>query len=232
MISEAVAALICSPLFGYILDVSGTRQGPYLAGIVLLFASMVIFTAASSILWYLIARILQGAATAMVTVAGFAIVTDSVDKRHLGQMLGYIGTAMTLGFVSGPVLGGVVYSVGGFYSAFGMAFAIIAIDLTLRLAVIEKKVAEQWVPESNQGVGSFCGEDDSWNHCYGSTQIRARTPKSSRLERSFALFKLLRQTRILIALWAIVVSAIVASAFDAVSLHNNWQRCAIADYCP
>ena len=61
----------------------------------------------------------------MVTVAGLAIVTDSVDRRHLGQMIGYIGTAMTLGFMSGPVLGGIVYSIGGFYSAFGMAFVLI-----------------------------------------------------------------------------------------------------------
>ncbi|KAJ5754404.1 hypothetical protein N7533_003947 [Penicillium manginii] len=184
LISEAVAALICSPIFGYLLDVSGTRQGPYLAGLILLFGSMIIFTASNSILWYTVARILQGGATAMVTVAGFAIVTDAVDKRHLGQMLGYIGTAMTLGFVSGPVLGGVVYSIGGFYAAFGMAFAIIALDLVLRLAVIEKKVAERWVSSPDNGVVSR--RDHDHNH-----------------------------QSVLIALWAVIVSAIVASAFDA-----------------
>jgi MFS family permease len=216
LISEAVAALICSPIFGYLLDVSGTRQGPYLAGLILLFGSMIIFTASNSILWYTVARILQGGATAMVTVAGFAIVTDAVDKRHLGQMLGYIGTAMTLGFVSGPVLGGVVYSIGGFYAAFGMAFAIIALDLVLRLAVIEKKVAERWVSSPDNGVVSR--RDHDHNHqSYGSAPPMPRWPKASRKEGSLALFKLLRQPRVLIALWAVIVSAIVASAFDAVS---------------
>ncbi|KAJ5980884.1 hypothetical protein N7481_008182 [Penicillium waksmanii] len=215
LISEAVTALICSPIFGYVLDVSGTRQGPYLAGLVLLFASMVIFTASRSVLWYTVARILQGGATAMVTVAGFAIVTDAVDKHHLGQMLGYIGTAMTLGFVSGPVLGGVVYSIGGFYAAFGMAFAIITLDLALRLAVIEKKVAERFVSSSDNGVVSPSRDHDHNNQSYGSAQSTPRGPKPPRPDGSLALFKLLRQPRVLIALWAVIVSAIVASAFDA-----------------
>lgn len=177
---------------------------------------MVLFSISTSVIWYVVARIFQGAATAMVTVAGLAIVTDAVDKRHLGQMIGWIGTAMTLGFMSGPVLGGVVYSIGGFHAAFGMGFALIVLDLGLRLAVIEKRVVESWISSENGIEDSFADEDYP-DHGYGATSSPPLS-KPSRSGGEFALFQLLRRPTILIVLWAVTVSAIVTSALDVVSL--------------
>lgn len=51
----------------------------------------------------------------MVAVAGFAIVTDAAELENLGQTLGYLGAASTLGFMLGPVLGGLVCHAGGYY---------------------------------------------------------------------------------------------------------------------
>lgn len=203
------------------LDTSGTRQGPYVSGLVLLFASMVIFTAAHSIAWYIVARVLQGAATAMVSVAGLSIVTDAVDRGSLGQMFGYIGTAMTLGFMSGPLLGGVVYQVGGFYALFGMAFGIVALDLFLRLAVVEKRIAERWlcVSEGEQPTqeNGYIPEQP----LYGAIGDVGNGAQDAHIaleisKGTFAMGQLLRQPRILISLWAVVVGALVVSAFDAV----------------
>jgi MFS family permease len=179
---------------------------------------MVIFTASHTVTWYIIARVLQGAATAMVSVAGLSIVTDAVDKASLGQMIGYLGTAMTLGLMSGPLLGGLVYEVGGFYAVFGMAFGIIALDFFLRLAVIEKRVAERWLcltdgerPSQENGyipeqppygtMGTITSDSHSATEIYKNT---------------LALGKLLKQPQILVSLWAIIVGALAVSAFDAV----------------
>ncbi|KAJ5443196.1 hypothetical protein N7445_004309 [Penicillium cf. griseofulvum] len=228
LISEAVSALACCPIFGHLLDVSGTRRGPYLSGMVLLFASVVIFTASHTVTWYIIARVLQGAATAMVSVAGLSIVTDAVDKASLGQMIGYLGTAMTLGLTSGPLLGGLVYEAGGFYAVFGMAFGIIALDCSLRLAVIEKRVAERWLcltdGERPSQENGYIPEQPPYgtmrtitSNGYSSTRIYKNT---------FALGKLLKQPRIIISLWAVIVGALVVSAFDAtlpVFVENKFQ---------
>ncbi|OKP12189.1 hypothetical protein PENSUB_2272 [Penicillium subrubescens] len=209
----AGSALIWSPTFGYLVDVSGTRQVPYLFGLTLLFASMTIFTAAHSVPWYMAARALQGAATAMVTVAGLAIVTDAVDKRKLGQMIGYVGTAMTLGFVSGPLLGGIVFEIGGFYAVCGMAFMIITLDLLLRLAVVEKRVAAKWLTETER---AFIAESNNSSELPYGTEVHGNgTIKVIKQDGTFALFNLLKQRRILISLWAIIVSNVVVSAFDA-----------------
>ncbi|KAJ5177173.1 uncharacterized protein N7482_003050 [Penicillium canariense] len=213
LISMAASALVCSPVFGYLVDLSGTRQGPYLFGLILLSASMAIFTVAHSVLWYTIARALQGAATAMVTVTGLAIVTDSVDKRNLGQMIGYIGTAMTLGFVSGPLLGGIVFKTGGFYAVFGMAFGILTLDFFLRLAVVEKQVAARWLNETERPL--MAGSPVGGQAHYETELSRNATVKHPTSKGTFALFKLLGQPRILISLWAVIVSNIIVSAFDA-----------------
>lgn len=220
LISEAMSALTCCPMFGYMLDTSGTRQGPYLSGLVLLFASMVIFTASHSVAWYIVARVLQGAATAMVSVAGLAIVTDAVDRASLGHMFGYIGTAMTLGFMSGPVLGGVAYQIGGFFAVYGVAFGIIALDFFLRLAVVEKRTAERWLrldpgdqPTQENG---WVPEQPPYGAIGGVSNVVQDPDAILEISKgTFALGQLLKQPRILISLWAVIVGALVVSAFDA-----------------
>ncbi|KAJ5775357.1 uncharacterized protein N7511_000368 [Penicillium nucicola] len=214
LVSEAITALVCSPLFGYILETSGTRQGPYISGLVLLFASMVIFMASHSVAWYIVARVLQGAATAMVSVAGLSIVTDTINKASLGQMIGYIGAAMTLGFIAGPLLGGLVFEIGGFYAVFGMAVGIVALDFFLRLAVVEKRVAERWFRIADNERPTEENGYVSEQPPYGT--IRNRTPSFTVVSKgTFALRRLLGQPRILISLWAMIVGALVVSAFDA-----------------
>lgn len=212
LVSEAVSALACSPVFGYVMDRSGTRQGPYLFGLGLLFASMAVLTLARSIIWYIIARVLQGAATAMVAVAGLAIVTDTVDRNYLGHMIGYIGTSMNLGFMTGPMLGGLVYHVGGFYSVFGMAFAIVGLDFLLRLAVIEKRIAQTWLTPASSETAS----EEGWVG-YAPYGVVGRNLNKGVSSQTFAFWKLLRQPRILISLWAVIAGALVISAFDTVS---------------
>lgn len=43
------------------------------------------------------------------------------------------------------MLGGVVYARGGYYAVYYMAFALIVLDIVLRVALVEKKVAMKWV---------------------------------------------------------------------------------------
>ena len=301
LIAEAVAALVACPIFGYALDLTGTRQGLYLLGLILLAGSMAALTAAHSVAWYVVARVLQGAATAMVSVAGLSIITDSVEKKRLGQMLGYMGIGSTLGFMAGPLLGGVVYQEGGFYAVFGMAFGIVGLDLLLRLALVEKKTAARWLssgreqtPEErsqapNEVSSSHSDQqfdEKSLTHKDVSTSTSASTSawalasesasdelkptdetvhdsrdpsasdSESPVEKSnessigreskdlaaetteqgnnppttspqgkegpkgkFAILKLLRQPRIWVIGWAVMVGAIVFSSFDAVCDH-------------
>lgn len=57
-----------------------------------------------------------------------------------------------MGNLAAPVLGGVLYDKTGYPGVFGIAFAVLAIDLIMRLLVIEKKVALRYEKnDPNQG---------------------------------------------------------------------------------
>ncbi|OJJ46684.1 hypothetical protein ASPZODRAFT_2000289 [Penicilliopsis zonata CBS 506.65] len=198
LMAESGVALLCCPIFGYLVDISGTRQPPFLFGLVLLGASMAIFAAARDVSWFVLARLLQGGATAMVTVGGLALLTDSVEAEHLGQTIGYTGSAITLGFLLGPLLGGLIYENLGYTAVFMVAFAVISGDLLLRVLVIEKQVASRWTKPTTT-----------------TEEETATAHGPSRPGDQFALIRLVKQPRILISSWALLVHGIIFAAFDS-----------------
>ena len=216
---EAGIALICCPIFGYLVDVSNRRQSPYLAGLVLLGASMTLLTLAHTVWLFVLARLLQGGATAMVSVAGLALMTDSVEFGNLGQTIGYLGSAITLGFLLGPLLGGLVYNVAGYNAVFGMAFAFIAVDMVMRVFVIEKKVARRWIDSDQPRRDGERGSDRQRSLSGYHSFPEAPTENLSSDEEetaSFAILEIARQPRVLISLWGLMVQGLLYSAFDAV----------------
>ena len=209
---EAAVACLCCPIFGYIVDVSPTRQLPYLLGLILLGASMIILSIARTVGLFIVARLLQGGATAMVAVAGLALLTDSVSFDNLGQVIGYLGSSVALGFLLGPLLGGVLYEKSGYQAVFTMAFAIVGVDLLLRVAVIEKKVARQWLPEDSETSSSSPHARGYNTFGDASEPSDSESPKSKKP----ALFLIIRQPRVMISSWALLVHGLLYSAFDAV----------------
>lgn len=181
---------------------------------------MALCITANTVMWYIYAKVLQGAATAMLTVAGLSMLTDAVDKHQLGQMIGYVSTAMILGFMSGPPMGGMILEFGGYYTLLGIAFGLIALDMLLRLSVIQKKVATRW-----RTLPEYCPyKGHTYTSGYFSCETifnRENPHDNARPSNSLALVKLLQQSRILISLWAVIVSALVTSALDAVSKFHS-----------
>lgn len=202
------------------IDVAPTRKLPYLLGLILLGASMLILGLARTIGFFVIARLLQGSATAMVVVAGLALLTDSVPFENLGQTVGYLGSAVTLGFLLGPLLGGLVYRVAGYQPVFAMAFAIVGMDLVMRFAVIEKRVAKRWIALSQDDA-----DNDNETNNHDSPSVSS-TPQPETTEneapiipkhsRKPTLLLLIQQPRILISSWGLLVHGMIYAAFDAV----------------
>lgn len=149
----------------------------------------------------------------MVIVAGLALITDSVLVDNLGQMIGYLGSAVTLGFLLGQFLGGLIYDAAGYHAVFIVAFSIVALDVVMRFAVIEKKVAQRWIKEEADG-------DEQSPVVDGGYQTIPHDPVAGSTEHQgeFALPLLMKQPRILISSWAFVVQGLLYAAFDAVCL--------------
>jgi MFS family permease len=79
-------------------------------------------------------------------VVGLALLADTVPQEHLTQAMGYVSLGMSLGILIAPLLGGIVFDRGGYNAVFGMAYALIGVDVLLRLLLVEKKIAARWDP--------------------------------------------------------------------------------------
>ena len=97
----------------------------------------------NSIALLVVGRLLQGFSAAIVWSVGCALLVDTVGDS-IGVAMGYVNIAMIMGLLIAPVIGGAVYEAAGYYAVFYIAFAIVVVDIILRLFMIEKKVARQW----------------------------------------------------------------------------------------
>lgn len=145
------ALLVASPFCGWLADRSSSRRMPLLLGLLALAGSTVMLCVGSSIGVLTGARVLQGVSAAVVWVVGLALLVDTVGSAEVGQAMGYVGISMSLAILLAPLLGGVVFAKAGYYAVFAMAFGLIAVDVVLRLVMIEKKIAVRWL-DADVGV--------------------------------------------------------------------------------
>ncbi|MEU2510367.1 MFS transporter, partial [Streptomyces sp. NPDC007863] len=106
--SFALCAAGFTLLFGRVADLFGRRR-LFLVGLAVLGASSLLGGLATTPEVLLIARVLQGLATAAVTPAGLSLLTTSFPEGPLRQKaLGLNGALMSAGFTTGAILGGVL----------------------------------------------------------------------------------------------------------------------------
>ncbi|OTA22994.1 hypothetical protein BTJ68_13992 [Hortaea werneckii EXF-2000] len=139
------ALLFASPICGWFADRSSSRRMPLMLGLLALGGSTAMLCVGDSIGILAAGRVLQGISAAVVWVVGLALLVDTVGPDGIGQAMGYVGMSMSLAILVAPLLGGVVFDLAGYYAVFAMAFGLIALDIVLRLVMIEKKSAAKWL---------------------------------------------------------------------------------------
>lgn len=148
--SYAVAQLIGAPILGRLSDRFGRRPillvsifGTFLGFLLLGFATT---------LWMLFAsRIIDGLTGGNLSIAQ-AYITDVTDSKSRAQGLGLIGAAFGIGFIFGPVAGGVLSQWGYAVPAL-VAAGISMINLILVYTWLPESLTAE-VRESRQGLTS------------------------------------------------------------------------------
>ena len=163
----------------------------------------------------------QGAAAAVVWTVGIALLVDTVGKDGLGQAIGYISMSLSVGTMAGPLLGGVLYEKGGYYSVFGLAFGLIAIDIVLRLFLIEKRHAARWIspktsspPPSEEPNGEKIPADTTPLDASSPALNSENAPRPRHPLQQVAT--LLSSYRLILSLWGYFVISLVLTSFDSV----------------
>ncbi|OJJ52895.1 hypothetical protein ASPSYDRAFT_125924, partial [Aspergillus sydowii CBS 593.65] len=227
--------LACAPIAGYLADLISSRKWPLITGLLFLAGSCFLLCIGTTLGLWIAGRLLQGASAAVVWAVGCALLVDSVDRKRLGQALGYLGMAMMMGPLLGPLLGGVVYASGGYYAVFALAFGLVVVDIGLRLVMIERQEKEEEEEEEGQTGDGPDGDSrgrDTRDVVDGSvpasedSPLLGQQPASQSLssqsegyktpDRPPALFVLLSSERMWITIWGYFVGAVIMSSFNSI----------------
>lgn len=134
--SFSIAQLIASPILGNWSDRYG-RRPVIVISMIGSVISFVMLAMAGSLTMLFLSRIVDGLSGGNITTAR-AYIADTVDEKDRAKSYGLIGAAFGLGFIFGPLLGGILVSVS--LTAPYWAAAI--------LAAIAAFIAYLWMPES------------------------------------------------------------------------------------
>ncbi|KAI0472963.1 MFS general substrate transporter [Xylariaceae sp. FL0804] len=151
------ALFVGAPIAGWYADQSASRRWPLLIGLVALAASTLLLCLGNSIGLLILGRLLQGFSAAIVWSVGNALLVDTMENAA-GVAMGWVNISMSVGLLVGPVIGGAVYRAAGYYPVYYVAFGVVAVDILMRLLMIEKKVARRWAVDKDTTPGVLSPE--------------------------------------------------------------------------
>lgn len=222
------ALLVSAPIFGWLSDRIELRQTPLLAGMIVLGGSTVMLCLAKNIALLVVGRVLQGASAGVVWVVGLALLADTIGKEHAGQAMGFVAMAYSMAALLAPLLGGIVYEEAGYYAVFAMAFGMIALDIVLRLMLIEKKKARKWLKEEPvemqrpESARTQDAEDKKVAAAIAPTEQPAPEDTNATLAQTTSTIEkklppmliLLKSRRMQATFWASTIAALILTSFD------------------
>lgn len=83
-------------------------------------------------------RVIQGVGAAMLMATGVAIITHAFPPRERGKAMGLIGTVVSIGSLTGPVIGGVLIQNVGWQSIFYVNIPVGIFGTVMALKVLQK----------------------------------------------------------------------------------------------
>ncbi len=137
--SFAVMQFLCGPLLGALSDRYGRR--PVLLVSVGVMAVDYLVMAVAGTIWLLLAARIVGGITAATQATANAFLADISAPHEKAARFGLVGASFGLGFVLGPLFGGLLGEMGT-RAPFYAAAALSALNLSLGLAVLPETVTE------------------------------------------------------------------------------------------
>ncbi len=127
----------CLLLIGRLADLLGQRR-IYLIGVSIFTLGSALCGFSPTIYFLVGSRAIQGLGASTLMVIGTAIVATVFPEKERGQAMGMIGSVVSSGFLTGPILGGFLVEHLGWRSVFFINLPIGAIAIILSLKVLER----------------------------------------------------------------------------------------------
>ncbi|THD00296.1 hypothetical protein EYZ11_000189 [Aspergillus tanneri] len=124
---SSIVSLVCSPFIGHYADTLPSKK---------------------AILLVSLAVALVGSIVLALATSRYATIADNVQPEHLGKTYGIVSVVVGAGTSGGPIVAGVLFELGGYWTAWSSAFAILLLDIICRVLMVEKPRAH---PGSHDG---------------------------------------------------------------------------------
>ncbi len=102
---------------GRLADVKG-KKNLYVAGFAIFTVASALCGLAPTVGWLIVFRVLQALGSVLVIALGTAILVEAFPPSERGKALGWVGSAVSIGVVTGPAVGGLIISGWGWRPIF------------------------------------------------------------------------------------------------------------------
>lgn len=163
----------------------------------------------------------------VVWTLGLAIIVETVGQENLGKTMGTIFSFISVAGLFSPICGGLLYAKTGYTGVFGVGIGLVAVDFLLRILMVEKRVADKFLPTASNNDTSQRGDETNGNENNEDTETTRLLPTSTtssrfhlstpsnRLTRTLPILLLLRDPGLLTAILISFMQALLLGSFDA-----------------
>jgi DHA1 family multidrug resistance protein-like MFS transporter len=133
-----VALIVCLIPAGIMADRLG-RVKTIVIGMMLFSLSSLMLVFVKDLAQFSVARIIEGAGSALATPAVFALTADLAPTEQRGSGMGFTATLQTVGNLASPTVGGVVAQAAGLTSPFYVAFVMALLSAVLVIPIKDRR---------------------------------------------------------------------------------------------
>ncbi|KAJ6126660.1 vesicular amine transporter [Penicillium sp. IBT 18751x] len=226
---SALVSAFSSPVIASLIDSSNSKRSFMLASLCLAGVSTAVMAAAKSLPWIFIARLIQAIADNAMWIAGFATITDTIPSDRFGQTMGFLSMGVSVGTSAGPIVAGLLFEKGGYWTAWSSAFILLFIDLSLRILMIESPKMD-----NSESLDQAIDQEDDpllphshHQKAKGQSHLESQPPSESKLSGIWFYVYFFRQRRFATATTSYAFYAMLVTSFDTtLPLHTretfNW----------
>ncbi|WRT69613.1 uncharacterized protein IL334_006602 [Kwoniella shivajii] len=152
LFAYSIGIFICTMPVAYFFHKYPYRRSPLIVAVLVLEVAVVLFMTIKAYWVMVLSRFIQGAASTVVWSVGFALICENVPEKHVGRQIGFAYSGVSIGMTIAPPIGGALYARMGWKAPFVFCIIVCAIDLILRLFVIEQKDLREWEKNHQDSV--------------------------------------------------------------------------------
>jgi MFS transporter, DHA1 family, multidrug resistance protein len=217
----ALAGMLAAPFMGALADRWGRRRVVLgsLAAYVLAFTG---YLSASSVLAFVVLRGLAGAFTAGLIPAVMSLVADLAPTDQRARWIGLVNGGASVGWITGPVLGGWLYDRWGYETA---------LVVSIVLAVVTFLTAYLTVPETRCHTGRSADQAPrERSFSVGAVRGAVRGLRSSLPKSLFVFTVLLGSSAAVTFAWAFIEPSFMFYAYDQLGWTSSMLGLVMSTY--